>query len=223
MAYIYMDFDQGVPQLAFTGCSWCTSLMGTSLCQVKNRGCCSYFPKFYPVELQRMAQSSEGMEALDMILNMPGVVFHEDHIQVKGTYDVSLHEKMLKEGKIPTDGTIQDTSVFFRTCPFVRPGVGCTIPARYRSYVCNFFLCREFLEHPDYQEQLAQYIRERANYVRYLEWENNQLLQAIQNEGLSIKTDLDDVLKLLASLPVNQYDYPVLEPVDIQEDVGKGA
>lgn len=223
MAFIFMDFDQGVPQLAYTGCAWCSSTMGISLCQTKNRGCCSYFPKFYPVEIQRMSHSPEGLSVLNTVLSHPGAQVLDDHIVVRGSYDAILHEQMRKEGLIPEDGFIQDSAVFFRTCPFVRSGRGCTLPPRYRAYVCNFFICREVLENPAYQQQIDPYLRERANYVRFLEWENNQLLQAIQEKGLTLRNYLKEVIDLLAGLPINQYEFPALEPIEIPDGQGKGA
>lgn len=223
MALIYISMDQGVPQLAYSGCSRCTSTMGISLCSTGNRGCCSYFPKFYPVEIQRMAHSPDGLEVLKTIRQHPSVECLEDHIVVKGEYDALLHQKMQSEGLVPDDGYIQDSTVFFRTCPFVRSGMGCTLPARYRAYVCNFFICREVLENPSCKEQIAPYIREREKYVRFLEWENKQLLQAIQEKGLSLRKNFREVIRFLAELPINQYEFPALEPVEIPEAQNKGA
>lgn len=223
MALIYINMDQGVPQLAYSGCAHCTSTMGISLCSTGNRGCCSYFPKFFPVELQRMAHSPDGLEVLNSILNHPGVEYHEDHIVVKGEYDALLHQKMEREGLVPDDEYIQDSTVFFRTCPFVRSGLGCTLPARYRCYVCNFFVCREVLENPSCKERLAPYLRERENYVRFLEWENKQLLQALHEKGLSIRNHFQEVISFLAQLPINHYEFPDLEPVEIPEVQHKGT
>ena len=136
---------------------------------------------------------------------------------------IILHDKMLKEGSIPNDGCIQDSTVFFRTCPFVRSGLGCTLPPRCRAYVCNFFICREVLENPEYQHQIAPYLRERENYVRFLEWENNQLLRIIHEEGLTLRNNLKEVIDLLAKLPINQYEFPALEPIEISDGQDKGA
>lgn len=223
MAYIFMDFDDGVPRIAYTGCSRCSSVIGVSLCKIKNRGCCSYFQKFYPVELQRMSLSWEGLSVLESILKVPDVELYDEHIRVKGTFDEALHDKMLREGLITMDGNIHDTTIFFRTCPFVRSGRGCSLPPRYRAYVCNFFICREVLENPLYKNQLESYLIEREKYIRFLEWENNQLIQAMLKENLSIRKNLDDVLKFLSALPVNRYEYPSLSPVELPEDQGRGA
>lgn len=223
MAFIYIDFDKGVPRLAYTGCSCCSSLIGVSLSKTKNRGCCHYFPKFYPVEIQRMCHSDDGTEVLNKIIGMPDVVIYDDHILVKGSYDFILHQKMLKKGLVPTYGNVTDTSVFFRTCPFVRSGSGCTLPPRYRSYVCNFFLCSEILDNPDYKGMLEPYIRERKNYIRFLEWENNQLIMAMHNEGISLSRNFDAAIRFLKETEINQYDFPALEPVAIPDDNSKGA
>lgn len=223
MTLIYIDFDEGIPRLAYTGCSWCSSLIGVSLCQIKNRGCCYYFPKFYPVEIQRMCHSEEGLDILNSIITMPNTVIYDDHIYAKGSYDIILHEKMMKDGLVPLDGNVTDTSVFFKTCPFVRSGSGCSLPPRYRSYVCNFFLCSEILNNPDYTEKLKPYIKERENYVRFLEWENNQLIRALYKEGLTFRKKLKGAIEFLKNIEINQYDFPKLEPIVIPDNHTIGA
>jgi len=223
MTFIYVDFDEGVPRLAYTGCSRCSSLIGVSLCKIKNRGCCYYFPKFYPVEIQRMCHSEEGMAVLKEITGMPDVVLYDDHIHVKGSYDYILHHKMMKDGMVPINGNVKDTSVFFKTCPFVRSGMGCTLPPRYRSYVCNFFLCSEIIDNPIYKDKLEPYIRERENYIRFLEWENNQLIMAMHEEGVSFAKDFAAAVEFLKGVEINQYDFPGLDPVAIPGDNTIGA
>lgn len=223
MATFYMDFDEGVPRLAYTGCAWCSSTMGISLCQVRNRGCCSYFPKFYPVEIQRMMHSKKGRKLLNTIIKHPGTVLFDDHIQVKGNFYAAQYDKMRQEGRIPVDDRSQDNTIYFRTCPFVCPGIGCTLPVRYRSYVCNFFVCREVLEDPANEEQLAPFVRERDNYIRFLQWENNQLIEAMQCEGLTLRENTKEAITLLALIPIDQYEYPRLEPVNLPDPQNKGA
>lgn len=223
MAYIYIDFDEGIPRLAYTGCSRCSSLIGMSLCNTKNRGCCYYFPKFYPVEIQRMCHSEKGLEVLKSIIEMPNVVLYDDYILVKGSYDYILHQKMMKEGLVPLDGNVKDTSVFFRTCPFVRSGMGCTLPPRYRSYVCNFFMCSEIIDNPAYKDKLTPYIRERDSYVRFLEWENNQLIMAMREEGITFVKKFDAAVEFLKDIAINHYEFPSLEPVILPDDHTKGA
>ncbi|NLM09255.1 MAG: hypothetical protein GX213_00405 [Clostridiaceae bacterium] len=223
MAFIYIDFDEGIPRLAYSGCSRCSSLIGVSLSQIKNRGCCYYSPKFYPVEIQRMCHSEEGLAVLDSIISMPDTVIHDDHILVKGSYDIILHEKMMKDGLVPLGGNVTDTSVFFRTCPFVRSGSGCTLSPRYRSYVCNFFICSEILDNPDYKDKLKPYLRERENYIRFLEWENNQLIMAMRGEGLTFRKNLNGAIEFLKNIGINQYDFPKLEPIVIPDNHTIGA
>jgi len=223
MTFIYIDFDNGVPRLAYTGCYRCSSLIGVSLCKTKNRGCCYYFPKFYPVEIQRMCHSEDGMALLNNIISMPDAVIYDDHILVRGSYDIILHQKMLKDGLVSSNENVKDTSVFFRTCPFVRPGMGCTLPPRYRSYVCNFFMCSEIIDNPNYKDRLEPYIRERENYVRFLEWENNQLIMAMREEDITFVKDFGAAAAFLKDTEINQYDFPKLDPVTIHDDNTIGA
>jgi hypothetical protein len=189
----------------------------------KKQGMLLLLPEVLPVEIQRMCHSEEGTALLYSIVSMPNTVIYDDHILVKGSYDIILHDKMMREGLVPVDGNVTDTSVFFKTCPFVRSGSGCTLPPRYRSYVCNFFLCREILENPEYKDKLEPYVRERNNYVRFLEWENNQLFTAMNEEGLSFRKNLDGAIEFLKNLEINQYDFPLLEPVVIPDNHSMGA
>jgi len=129
----------------------------------------------------------------------------------------------MKDGMVPINGNIKDTSVFFKTCPFVRSGMGCTLPPRYRSFVCNFFLCSEIIDNLIYKDKLEPYIRERENYIRFLEWENNQLIMAMREEGITFAKDFDAAVEFLKGTEINQYDFPKLDPVAIPDDNTMGA
>lgn len=55
MAYIYIDFDNGVPRLAYTGCSRCSSLIGVSLCKIKTEGAAITFRSFIRLKFKGCA------------------------------------------------------------------------------------------------------------------------------------------------------------------------
>ena len=214
MGRLYLDFDEGVPQYVFTGCSRCGSLMGSSLNNIKNRGCCSYFPEFYLIDVHRMSKTLEGLHTLENILRHPGAVVHPYHIHVKGTFDTKGYEEFTKSGAFPETGDIRDKTVFFRTCPFVKSGQGCTLPSRYRNYVCNMFICDEVLKSACVQETINQYLEERSRYVRWIEWENSSLRRTLQEHGISLSTGFMQAVEILQSVPLNTYQFAQLEPVE---------
>lgn len=44
-------------------------------------------------------------------------------------------------------------SIFFRTCPFVKLRIDCTLPKKYRCYACNLFICDEILKKVEEQDE----------------------------------------------------------------------
>ena len=70
-------------------------------------------PEVLPVEIQRMCHSEEGTALLYSIVSMPNTVIYDDHILVKGSYDIILHDKMMREGLEPVDGNVTGYIGFF--------------------------------------------------------------------------------------------------------------
>ena len=61
MEKIFITNTEGTPQFGCSLCYKCNSIFGKSLCKVKNRGCCWYFPKFTLYDIQKMIKSEEGI------------------------------------------------------------------------------------------------------------------------------------------------------------------
>lgn len=223
MGRVFVDFDEGVPRFACTDCIQCASTMGISLCTTKNRGCCYYFPKFTLVDIHRMAVSLEGLQVLNTIVENPGTIVHDYYIHAKGTFDERAYQEYMKSGQLIGDGTIEDHSIFFKTCPFVKEGHGCTIPPRYRTYVCNFFICNEIIGGPTLHDAFEPYVAERSSYVKWIEWENASLQHVLKEHHVSLVKDFDKTIQILQKTPLNCYDFPNLESVDVAYNWCKGA
>ena len=213
MGNIYVTYDMGVPQIGCTECGKCTSIMGVSLCGITARGCCHYFPEFTLVDLQRIALLSGGKEALDTILSYEGTVVNDFNIYCRGPFDSKAYERYVNSGKLVETGSIHDHTIFFRTCPFVVPGVGCKFPPRFRTMVCNFFVCSEIFESINDQDTLKEYLKERSRYSRWIYRESGLLQYLLEEKGLSLKSDLDAALSFLAEIEQSSYDFPLLDPI----------
>lgn len=214
MGNLYLSVDMGVPQIGCTDCSKCSSLMGKSLCSIKNRGCCHYFPEFSLVELQRMAVLEGGRRALNSILSKPGTVVNNYSIYAKGNFDSDSYNAYISSGHYLETGDIKDHTIFFRTCPMVEAGKGCTLPPRFRTTVCNFFICQEIIGRHDLQYLLRNMLEERSRYVRWVYRENGILQHILTEEGLDLKTDLDGSIELLAQIEQSYYDFPYFKPIE---------
>ena len=213
MGNIYITYDMGVPQIGCTDCGKCNSIMGRSLCKVKNRGCCHYFPEFTLVDIQRMAVLDGGDKALDIILSCPGTIVNNFNLYSRGHFDEAAYEQYLASENIMETGSIKDHTIFFRTCPFVIPGSGCRLPPRFRTTVCNFFICAEIAELPEHQDRFRCFHEERSRYARWVYRESGTLQHILEENDLNLVSDLDGSIRLLAQLEVCHYEFPELEPI----------
>jgi len=222
MTKIYLKLDKGVPQYACSSCSNCRSLFGKSLCSIKNRGCCWYFPKFTLHEIHKMAKSLEGLDILNSMLKLPGIKVYNYYLHAKGYFDEVNYKKYMERVQGQEDD-VEDKSIFFRVCPFVKGGKGCTLPVKYRSAVCNFFICREVIEDIEKQDVFKDYIKERDSYVRWVEWENNSLEMLLREKGLTLADNFDEVIDTLRDIPLEPYEFPYLPPIESDGGFSIGA
>lgn len=214
MGSISIKYDCGVPQISCTGCGNCESVMGKSLCGVADRGCCHYFPEFTLADIHRMVHCSGGLKALKIILGNPGTIINSYNLYAKGEFDREAYDRYVEGGRLVETSLLRDHTVFFRTCPFVRPSYGCVLPPRFRTAICNFFVCREILDRPDLQDGFKAYIEERSRYSRWIYRESAELQRLLSEKGISLVSDFDSALKLLAEIPPNLYEFPELPPVE---------
>ena len=219
MDNISVCFDRGVPQISCTGCGSCSSVMGRSLCKVTDRGCCYYFPEFTLVDIQRMAVMENGLKALNIILSNPGTIIHNYSIHAKGAFDKEAYDQYIESGNLIDSGSIKDHTIFFKTCPFVIPGSGCKLSPRFRTLVCNLFICSEILEQPDLQETVKAYLDERSRYARWEYQENLNLQHILTENRLNLVSDFVACVKLLSELSLELYEFPVFEDMPYTPDL----
>lgn len=217
MVQIYLKFDQGVPQFACSSCSSCSSVYGKSLCSIKDRGCCWYFPKFGLHEIHKMTKSEEGLKTLDRIRAIPDARVYKFYIHAKGYFDEVGHKRFLESSRVH-QYDVEDKTIFFRGCPFINPSSGCTLPAKYRTCVCNFYICNEIYSEACRKDGFEAYIRERSSYVKWVEWENRSLEYILDEKGINFLSGVQDVVEILESIPLEAYEFPVLEPIEIDDD-----
>jgi len=160
---------------------------------------------------------------LESIKRLSSLEIHPFEIRAKGYFDEEGYMKYLESGSKIDAGSIRDHSIFFKACPFVKSGFGCSLPPRYRTYVCNFFLCNEVIERIKDNNHFESYLKERERYVRWVEWENASLREILFENRLDLLTDFDGAIKLLQEIPLNAYDFPQLQPIVISTGFQRGA
>ncbi len=223
MEKVYVDFDNGIPRYVYTGCTNCSSIMGISMCSITNRGCCYYYPKYTLIDIQRMVKTLEGIKFLDSIMQLRVKEVKSFQIVAKGYFDQQGYNDYIKGKNKIKAGIIQDHSIFFKACPFVKSGYGCTLPPRYRTYVCNFFLCDEVVQSMKSNDYFELYIKERERYVRWAEWENMSLKKVLMEYNVDLVRDYENTVKILQEIPMNIYEFPKLHPIIIHTGSSRGA
>lgn len=219
---MHLELSDNNPRYVCDSCYNCSSVIGTSLCKIKNRGCCYYYPKFELYDIQRMSKSQEGIEVIDRIIKNPGTIIYKYYIHAKGYFDMKGYEKFLRYHNERYE-SIGDKSVFFRACPFVEVGKGCTIPPQYRTHVYNFFICDEITSTLRENEKFQQYIDERDRYSRWIAWENESLEYILKENHITLHDNWNETIDLLKNTPLDEYAFPEIEPIEIYEDYPRGA
>ncbi len=212
MVKIDLKVNQGSPQYSCSSCSDCQSVFGKSLCSIKNRGCCWYFPKFTLYEIHKMVKEEDGLKILNSIVRLPKVKIYNYYIHAKGYFDEIGYTRYIKTEHV-YDVSLKDKSIFFRACPFVNQGIGCMLPEKYRSYVCNFFICAEVVKKVEKYDEFKKYINERTNYVRWIEWENFSLEEFLAEKKLNLEDNFEEVIDILKDMPLEKYEFRSLKPI----------
>lgn len=214
MIKIDLEIDQGIPQYGCSSCWNCQSVFGKSLCSIENRGCCWYFPKFSLYEIHKMVKTEEGLETLKNIINLPKTKIHNYYIHAEGYFDEAAYKEYIKN-EYECDIGVKDKTIFFRMCPFVEAGIGCTLPKRYRSYVCNFFICEDILKKAEKYEEFKDYINERNSYARWIEWENVSLESLFIEQKLNLVNNFDEIINMLKDISLRECEFRNLELIEI--------
>jgi hypothetical protein len=219
---VYLNVSDGVPQFVCTACSNCHSIMGISMCDVQNRGCCSYFPKFELHDLHKMSKTAEGLNILDQIRAMPSIIIYKYYIHAKGYFNEMAYKSFVNSDKV-SDYDIEDKTIFFRACPFVKPGMGCTLPVKFRHYICNVFICRDVTERAETTELFEEYKEACSIYARWLKRENGSLEMLLREENITLEENFNDVIEFLKDLPLEYYEFPQLPEITISSGFSIGA
>lgn len=170
----------------------------------------SIIPKFNLFDLQRMTKSKEGQLVIKKILENKNIKIFNYYIQAVGYFDKVNFEKFREHTKSNLfKGT--DLSIHFKACPFVEDGKGCSIPPQFRTPVCNFFLCKEIKNELKEKNLLKEYEDSAKEYYRYYEFENKNLIELLEERGLTLKHNIEECLNFLKSIDCYTCEFPNLK------------
>lgn len=213
MNNIILTSNKKIPQYQCSECGKCNSILGTSLCSRHDRGCCWYFPKFTLYEIHKMVKSKDGLAILERILNLPKIEIYNYYLHAVGYFDKVSYDKFMASQECK-NYHINDKTIFFRECPFVKEKSGCTIDAQYRSYICNFFICDEVFERIKSSPDYDTYLKERENFIKWIDWENTSLQMMFEEKRLTLINNMNEIIEILKEMPLETYEFPDLNPIN---------
>ena len=173
-----------------------------------------------------MVQLPGGKNVLDKIINTDGTIIYKYHIETHGIFEEEKYQKFL-QGNLELSNEelnslisdeFHDKSLFFKSCPFVADGVGCTIPFQFRNPVCNFFLCHEIKNNAHDDKLIKEYENEAESFWKFYDWENMNLTHLLHENNLNLLKDFHKTLKFLAHYEISYYDFPPLAEMDLHTE-----
>lgn len=168
-----------------------------------------------------MSKSIEGLNILYRIKNNSDKVIYHYYIHAKGYFDKIGYRDYIAKNKNNLDKN-KDYTTYFRACPFVKDSYGCTIPPKFRTYICNFFICDYVLN--NCINEFMPYKKEVDNYTRWRLWENDSLELMLKNDyNKDLINNFDDTIKILQQIPFDNYEFPELKPITFIMNDKKGA
>lgn len=190
-------------------CNSCSSMESKNMLGIK-RGCCFYFPKYSLIDIKNILKFNRYF--LFKLITKKNVITHDYFIEVKGTFDKATYNNFLKnstEEELLKYGNF-DKTLFFKKCFFVTPK-GCSIDFRLRPHQCNLYLCRKITTNPNYLYK--KYSRERKDYFAYCNYVNTLLIQYLQENLLTLKTNFKQSVNFLEKIKINDFLFSKLEPL----------
>ena len=137
---------------------------------------------------------------------------------MKGFFDHKTYQENYNKAlEIMADKGIEDDTMFFGACAFVESGYGCKLPPRYRSSVCNLFICSDIEDHSTIAEDFKPYERERERYIRWEKWENEGLAHILAKQGCDLLSDFHRSIEILQDIPLDIYEFKKLDEILIDK------
>jgi hypothetical protein len=143
-------------------CGKCSgNIESISYTDIKNRGCCWYFPEYRLVDIKNILMNGK-LCFIKYLISLPNSKVGKFSIKVLGKFFKKQYTRFLNSDSKKYDGF--NTSLFFKLCPFLGKD-GCTIETFMRPHPCNLYLCREVIK--SCGDLYARYSTERRDYYAY--------------------------------------------------------
>ncbi|OBR92421.1 MULTISPECIES: hypothetical protein [Clostridium] len=197
-------FTNNIPLFKCDICGNCSNFVESiSYTNIKNRGCCWYFPKYNLVDIKNIINNGN-INFIYYLSSIPNCVESYD-IRVKGTFFKNQYDNYTENNIKYSDF---DSSLFFRLCPFLKKD-GCKLSFSLRPHPCNLYLCREAIQLAG--KEYTMYSRERKDYYAYCNYFNECLKEDLKSNNTTLSDNLEESLDIL-----NSSTLPPFQPRKLQ-------
>lgn len=191
-------FQKNIPIFKCDFCGKCDGFLeSTSKCDIKNRGCCWYFPKYNLVDIKNILNLNEE-SFIYKICNMKNSYVSQYHIRINGKFFKDDYNKYILYGN---EISGFKTKFFFRICPFFGKDK-CSLDFSLRPHPCNLYLCRKIIDWC--KDKYNSYSEERKDYYAYCNYFDESIKQSL----IEAKTDLSKNIKKSLDI-IKKFDMPL--------------
>lgn len=210
MNKLQYENTNNIPVFKCNFCGHCSGILeATSYTNIKNRGCCWYFPKYNLVDMKNIITLGK-KNFVYVLLNMKNAVINKYSIEVKGTFDEEKYLEFIKENPNSIEDNF-DPKLFFKVCAFSRPD-GCHLDFSLRPHPCNLYLCRTVINRCG--EVYKNYSRERKDYYAYCNYFDESIKQILMEKKVNLQSDPFKAIEIIEDFQMPPFGGGNLESIE---------
>jgi hypothetical protein len=201
------NYYNNIPIFKCNLCGKCSGIIeSTSYTNIKNRGCCWYFPEYRLIDIKNIVDCGKE-NFIHYLSSLSNSKIENYSIRVFGTFFKDKYNKFMKSAKKSSDFNL---SLFFKLCPFLGEK-GCTLNFTLRPHPCNLYLCRTIIAYCG--ESYSFYSRERKDYYAYCNYINECLKQDLIENKVNLSTNLYKSIDIIKKSNIPKFFQRKLKPI----------
>lgn len=214
MYKLQYENQNNIPVFKCNFCGHCSGILeATSHTNIKNRGCCWYFPKYNLVDIKNIINIGK-KNFIYALLNMKNTVINKYSIEVQGIFDKERYLEYVKENSDSIE-TNFDTKLFFRVCSFFRPN-GCHLDFNLRPHPCNLYLCRTVINCCG--EDYKNFSSERKDYFSYCNYFNEVIKEVLMDAKVNLQSDPFKAIEIIEAFSLPPFGGRPISPIELSKN-----
>lgn len=201
------NFNNNIPMFKCSFCGKCSGILeSTSYTNIKNRGCCWYFPEYRLIDIKNIINNGN-THFIFHLTSLSNTIIRKYSIKVLGIFFKSKYINFIRTHEESKDF---NTSLFFKLCPFLG-SQGCKLDFSLRPHPCNLYLCRNVIKLCS--QGYSSYNEERKDYFAYCNYYNECIKEDLLKNKTNLSEDMEKSLNIIKKFPLLNFYAQNLKPI----------